>query len=110
MRILFDHNVPVTLRFRLLEHEVHTAFELGWAELENGQLLRAAKAALFEVMITADQNIIYQQNRETRTIALVVLSTNRRDWIQPGLNLLRDALTRCGVGSYERVVFLPPRR
>ena len=63
MRILFDKNVPVGVRGFLSGHEVRTFVEMQWhPQLENGELLKAAEAAQFDVMITSDQNIVYQQN------------------------------------------------
>ncbi len=61
MRILFDQGTPVLLRQTLTAHKVSTAFEMGWAKLENGDLLRAAEGQ-FDVFITTDQNLRYQQN------------------------------------------------
>jgi len=78
VRILFDHNTPAPLRRALSGHEVLTAWECGWAELTNGQLLAAAESAGFALMITTDKSIRYQQNLSGRSIALLVLSTN--DW------------------------------
>ena len=78
MRILLDDNVPVPLRSWLIGHQVETAYERGWAELSNGVLLQMAEEAGFEVMITADQGIRYQQNLSGRRLALVVIDTN--DW------------------------------
>jgi predicted nuclease of predicted toxin-antitoxin system len=78
MRILFDHNTPAPLRHWLVGHEVETAYERGWAELTNGELLEAAEAAGFETMVTTDKGIRYQQNLAARRLALVVISTN--DW------------------------------
>ena len=80
MRILFDHNTPAPLRHALAQHIVETAYERGWAELTNGKLLAAAQQAEFELLITTDQNIRYQQNLRERTISILVLSTN--DWIR----------------------------
>lgn len=63
MRILFDKNVPVGVRRFLLKHEVRTVVEMGWPDqMENGELLTAAEQAGFDVMVTSDQNIRYQQN------------------------------------------------
>jgi len=63
LRILFDKNVPSPLLRYLAKHDVRTAEELGWAGLASGDLLRAAEDAGFEVMVTADQSLAYQQNR-----------------------------------------------
>ena len=76
MRILFDHNVPDPLRHALKGHEVETAYQRGWARLTNGDLLVAAEQAGFEVLITSDREIRYQQNLAGRKLALVLLGTN----------------------------------
>ena len=63
MRILFDKNVPLGIRRFLSKHEVRTIIEMGWPEqLENGKLLKSAEEYGFDVMVTSDQNIRYQQN------------------------------------------------
>ena len=69
MKILFDQNVPAPLRQELPEHEVATAYEHGWHTLQNGELLVAAETDGFEVLLTADQNLRYQQNLIGRHIA-----------------------------------------
>ena len=77
MRILFDKNVPIGVRHFLRKHEVRTVVELKWPpKLQNGELLRAAEAAAFDVLITCDQNITYQQNLTGRSLALVVFGSN----------------------------------
>jgi hypothetical protein len=60
VRVLFDQGTPAPLRRTLALHEVSTAFELGWSDLENGDLLAAAEGR-FEVFVTTDQNLQYQQ-------------------------------------------------
>ena len=57
MRVLFDQGTPVPLRHALAPHEVSTAFELGWSNLENGDLLREAEER-FEVFVTTDQKCV----------------------------------------------------
>lgn len=74
MRILFDQGTPAPLRGCLDEHEVSTAFELGWSTLRNGELIERADA-LFDVLITTDRNLRYQQNLSGRRIAILVLWT-----------------------------------
>jgi hypothetical protein len=77
LRILFDKNVPVGVRRFLFGHEVRTFVEMQWhPQLENGELLKAGEAAGFDVMVTSDQNIVYQQNLTGRKLALVVLGSN----------------------------------
>ncbi|AXC13441.1 hypothetical protein ACPOL_4164 [Acidisarcina polymorpha] len=62
MRVLFDKNVPYPLRHHLRFHAVQFAEDLGWDLISNGELLSAAEATCFDLMVTADQNIRYQQN------------------------------------------------
>ena len=77
MRILFDKNVPVGVRRFLPGHDVRTFMEMQWhPQLENGELLNSGEAAGFDVMVTSDQNIRYQQNLTGRKLALVVLGSN----------------------------------
>lgn len=78
MRVLLDENLPHKLRLRLTEHEVVTTSYRGWAEWSNGALLNAADDAAFDVFVTADQGLNYQQNIEGRKISLVILSTNKK--------------------------------
>ena len=83
MRILFDHGTPVPLRRLLSGHDISTAYELGWAALENGALLSAAEAE-FDALITTDQSLRYQQNRTGRRLAILVLSTTSWPRIRAG--------------------------
>ena len=78
MRILFDNGSPRPLRHRLFGHQVETARERGWDTLANGVLLSQAEEAGFEVLLTTDQGIRYQQNMANRQIAVVVLMNT--DW------------------------------
>jgi predicted nuclease of predicted toxin-antitoxin system len=79
MRILFDQGTPVPLRRVLAAHQVSTAFELGWSNLENGDLLRAAEEQ-FDLLITTDQNLPDQQNLAGRRLAILVLPTT--NWLE----------------------------
>lgn len=90
MRILFDKNVPVGVRRFLAGHEVRTFVEMQWhPQLENGELLKASEDSEFDVMVTSDQNIVYQQNLAGRKLALVVLGSN----IWPIVREYRAAIT-----------------
>lgn len=73
MKIVFDQGVPVPLRDHLAEHQVDTTFELGWSQLRNGDLPNAAEDRQYEILVTMDQKLKYQQNLSDRTIAIVVL-------------------------------------
>ena len=79
MRVLFDQGTPAPLRHALAPHEVSTAFELGWSNLENGDLLREAEGR-FEVFVTTDQNLRHQQNLGGRQLAILVLPTT--NWLE----------------------------
>jgi predicted nuclease of predicted toxin-antitoxin system len=103
MRILLDHNVPAPLRYWLIGHHVDTAYELGWAEVGNGQLLRCAEAAGFDVMITTDQSIRYQQNLAGRKLALVMIGTNDWTHIRNFKSAVLDALSGIVPGAYVEV-------
>jgi hypothetical protein len=74
MRIVFDQGTPAPLRRALTGHAVATAFELGWSGLANGDLLREAEAQ-FDLLITTDQSLRYQQNLAGRRLAILVLPT-----------------------------------
>jgi len=75
VRVLFDQGTPVPLRASLLHHEVSTAHEQGWSTLKNGALLDVAEQEPFEVFVTTDSNLNYQQNLAARRIAIVVLTS-----------------------------------
>ncbi len=75
MKVLLDACVPRPLRQKLAGHDCKTAREMGWAALKNGDLLRAANAQ-FDVLITSDQNLKYQQNLGSLRLAIIVLPTN----------------------------------
>ena len=74
MLILFDHGTPKGLAGSLSGHAVHTAQARGWDTLSNGALLNAAEEAGFELLLTTDRRIRYQQNLQVRRIAIVVLT------------------------------------
>lgn len=75
MKVLFDQGVPAPLRYGLRLHDVVTAYERGWSELKNGELLASAESAGFEIFVTTDRNLKYQQNLVSRSIAIIVLHT-----------------------------------
>jgi len=77
MLILFDHGTPAPLSSFLKDHTVKKTKDLGWDTLSNGELLRAAEKAAFEIFLTTDKNVRYQQNLADRIIAIVVLGNSR---------------------------------
>ena len=84
MRVLLDHCIPKRFGRLLQEHEVSTTFEMGWASLSNGVLLRKARES-FEVFLTVDQNVQFQQNLSALPLAVVILAApdNRFATLEP---------------------------
>ena len=79
MRVLLDESLPVQLADELFGHSVRTVRQQGWNSLKNGELLRRARGEGFEVFVTADQNIEFQQNIVRADIGVVIIAarTNR---------------------------------
>lgn len=104
MRILFDHGTPAGLARALPGHTVTTAQAQGWDRLSNGDLLNEAEAAGFDLLITTDRRIRYQQNLSVRRIALIVLAGSTK-WsrIQLHLQDIGTAIDRVTLGSYREV-------
>lgn len=114
MRILFDKNVPVGVRRFLSGHEVRTFAEMRWhPQMENGELLAAAEAAGFDVMITSDQNIVYQQNLTGRKLGLVVLGSNIWPVVREHGATITAKIAAATAGSHDFIEMplpLKPRR
>jgi hypothetical protein len=104
MRILLDESVPQGLRHWITgDHAVITTWYQGWSGLANGALLSAAEEAGFELFVTADQSISYQQNLNGRKMALVVLSTNNLDAVRSHVARIMAAINAATAGSYTDV-------
>jgi len=103
VKVLLDENLPHRLRSNLGDHEVYTARYKGWAGLKNGELLTAAEADGFEVFLTGDQTLFYEQHLAVRRIALVVLSSI--DWhiLKNNLAVIQAALDGATAGSFQEV-------
>ncbi len=104
MRILFDHGVPVPLRNSLAEHTVATAYEMGWATFDNGALLSALEGA-FDVLVTTDQSLEYQQNLLGRRLAVLVLPTTSWPRIQAHIAEIVEAVGRLRPGDFTKLIF-----
>ena len=110
MRVLFDKNVPYGARNFLNNHQVETVDDRGWARISNGELLQVAEAASFEVVVTADQNIVYQQTLKGRKIALVVLGSNIWPIVRNHETAIREQVNAAVPGSYAFIeMLLPPK-
>jgi hypothetical protein len=103
LKVLLDENIPHDLRPFLRHHETFTAAYMGWAGLTNGQLLDAAEKEGFEVLVTGDLSLKYQQNMVARRIALVSLSAIGWPVIEPHVGKIIDAVDGAVPGSFVRV-------
>ena len=99
MRILFDNNTPAPLRYSLQNCTVETAAERAWHRLANGELLDAAEAEGFDILLTADQGFQHQLNLKNRVIAIVVLS--RANWpdVRENISRIQAALGQAKSGT-----------
>jgi len=103
MRVLFDQGTPVPIRRFLTNHSVRTAAEQEWTTLENGQLLDAAEASGFDVLLTTDKNIRHQQNLADRRIAIVVLGEPSWPILRNHVQRVVTAVDAATPGSYTEV-------
>ena len=103
MRILFDQGVPRGLTASLRGHQVTEARKLGWKRVSNGDLLRLAEDTGFDVLLTTDKNVRYQQNLGGRTISLVVLGRSPWWLVRRRLAQIVAAVNSSVPGSYAEV-------
>ncbi len=103
MRILFDQDTPAPLRHRFAHHDVTTAHELGWSTLTNGELLAAAEDQGYQVLVTTDTNLKYQQNLAARRIAVVVLGTTSWPRIRSAVESVIAVIDAAARGSYAEI-------
>ena len=103
MLILFDQATPVPLRPCLKGHTVRTAAQQGWDRFRNGDLLKAAEEAGFEMLLTTDKNFCFQQNLAGRKIAVLVLGQQQWNLLRPLVQLVVDAVDAAAPGSYAEV-------
>ena len=92
MKILLDNNVPRLLRNHLPGHQVDAALQFSWHTLSNGELLDRAENEGYQLLITADQRIPYQQNLSRRNIAVLIITGNRRRHVSHALTPINDAV------------------
>jgi len=103
MRILFDQGTPVPLRIALSPHIVETVFERGWSRLKNGELLDRAEVEQFDVLVTTDQKLRYQQNLASRGIAILVLTTTSWPRLRRHTSLVAAAADALVAGEYREL-------
>ncbi len=106
MRLLLDENLDWRLRHDLVDHQVESVPLIGWAGIENGELLRKAVETRFDVLVTMDSNMVHQQNIERHAIAVVALraASNRLADTRPLMPALLALLPNIKPGT---VTFLP---
>ena len=94
MKVLLDENLPHQMRLEIVGHDVYTVAFMGWSGVENGKLLQEAKAKDFDVFVTNDRGLEYEQDIATLPIAVAVIlpHTNTIESIRPLLPALQSAL------------------
>ena len=103
MRILFDQGTPVPLRKYLTEHSVTTAYEEGWSNLSNGDLLKSAEDKGYQIFVTTDRNLRYQQNLSDRQIAIVVLLSTSWPRIRTQTDKVCGVINEIKLGDYIEI-------
>jgi predicted nuclease of predicted toxin-antitoxin system len=99
MKILIDESLPRYLKRILIGYGAKTVQEMGWAGVENGALLKLAEGD-FEVFLTADKNIRYQQNLEGRKLAIIEFPSNRLSVVKRLESDLKTTLEQITIGDY----------
>jgi hypothetical protein len=102
MKILLDECVPWPMHRLLTGHECRTAQQCGWGGLKNGQLLQKAENE-FDLFMTSDQNLRYQQNLGGRQIAILELSTNKLRRIETAAEMVRSAIAQIKPGEFKQL-------
>jgi hypothetical protein len=102
MRILLDECVPWPMHRLLTGHECCTAQQCGWGGIKNGQLLQLAEKE-FDLFITSDQNLRYQQNLTGRKISIMELSTNKLRHIEAAAEMIRSAIAGMKPGDFREL-------
>ena len=105
MRLLFDQGTPAPLRERLSAHSADTLAEKGWSDKDNGELLEAEREG-YEVLVTTDQSLPYQQSLAGRRIGIVVLLS--ADWREVRVRTREIGEAIAAVGAAE-VIEVPTR-
>ena len=103
MLILFDHGTPRSISRWLLGHTVVEAVARGWDTLANGELLTVAEEAGFDLLLSTDKNIQYQQNLTGRRIAIVILGNSQRPAVHRYMDRVVAAVNAAKPGSYTEV-------
>jgi predicted nuclease of predicted toxin-antitoxin system len=105
MRVLLDEQLPRHLAREIGGHDVSTVQQRGWAGLKNGELLRVAADAGFDVLVTADRNLQFQQNLSQSRLGIILLiaSSNALEDLLPLVPSLLAAIPKSHPGQLSRV-------
>ena len=103
MRILFDQGTPVPLRKYLTEHSVTIAYEEGWSNLSNGDLLKSAEGKGYQIFVTTDRNLRYQQNLSDRQMAIVVFLSTSWPKIRTQTDKVCGVINEIKLGDYVEI-------
>jgi hypothetical protein len=103
MRFLFDQGTPAPLRRHLTRHVVDTAFERGWSALHKGELFDVVEQGGYDLLITTDQNLRYQQHLADRQLAIIVLLSTSWPHIQLRIDTIQAAVESILPGEYQEI-------
>jgi predicted nuclease of predicted toxin-antitoxin system len=105
VRILLDECIPIDLRHSFPGHDVHSAQWAGFKGKKNGELLRAAEAAGYEVLLTVDQGLPHQNSLVGLQLSILVIraTTNQMEDLLPFVDNVRKALNRIRPGEIESI-------
>jgi PIN like domain len=103
MKILFDNGTPKPIATSLIGHQVTHARQIGWHQLSNGDLIEQAEAAGYDLLLSTDKNIRYQQNLTGRKIAILVLTNQQWPTVRLHLKRIVLAVNECRPGSYAEI-------
>jgi predicted nuclease of predicted toxin-antitoxin system len=101
MKIIFDQGAPVPLRAYLARHTVDTAYELAWDTVQNSELIQAAENAGYDLLVTTDQNLKYQQNLRGRKLMILVLLSTSWPRLRTHAQAIVQMIEAMQVGDYN---------
>lgn len=102
MKIILDENLPRALKRYLLSYQVTTVQEQGWAGLKNGELIEKIDG-VYDIFITCDKNLRYQQNLSKREIAIIELPTNRLKLLEAVIDQILEAIIKASPKAYIQI-------
>lgn len=102
MKILLDESVPHVVQMRLSHLAIRTVQDMGWTGTKNGELLRRAEAE-FDIFVTADQQLRYQQNLSGRKLAIIVIPTNQVRIVVALLSTIEVSMRQAQPGTYFEI-------